>query len=201
MSILVCPDCHTELVFHYDQGYCNNLNCINVYPLFLKAFLNELSHYFDECIINRLLILRLANEWSNPIEVLNLRKLPDSNDDNLYQKIAYDLTTSELDRFQNGLFWLDAFKDENIIKSIYYPTLTEIQIDEYIFQMDDARAFFNAIAAFTVRIFRSDDYNVYEDMFYQRYFRSPTIQAYIRNLLLWYDRERAYGYRPHQLYG
>jgi hypothetical protein len=185
----LCPICNQESLLQYDNiTYCNNLYCPNVYKQFIRCFLEQLRHFFDEVILDRLLVFNNIGYWTHPIHVLNLYHLPLENNNTLFNNIIEGLEPQEKERFISNLVWLPGYIDSHIISTPFYPTLEnqEEDLQEYIWQTTNASEFFNILTGFSNKKFKTDSKNLMVNDFYKEYFTSVSIKKYIELLIEWH---------------
>jgi hypothetical protein len=121
----------------------------------------------------------MINIWTHPVDILELSLLPYNNDNPVYKFLSQDLKTQELNDFQNSLMWLEAYRDEDTIRSLWFPTLKNQSQD--------------LIPLLRKRVIVKDFLNTFitqpeHKEFYYPYFTSPTIHDYVTKHITWLQR-------------
>jgi hypothetical protein len=186
--MITCKYCHQDTGIQYNNKiYCSNLYCLSIYSQFIQCFLEQLNHYFTEPILDKIRFFHSVGYWHHPTQILRMYKLPLKNEHTLYNNIIEGLNEQELENFYNGLTWLPAYRDENIIKTPFYPTIenNEQDLTCYTETAITASDFFNGIVGAITNPFKNDIHKLYNHPFYKLYFLSESIKHYIKQFLEW----------------
>jgi hypothetical protein len=128
--------------------------------------------------MNKIKLAKCLQYWKHPLDILMLTTLSFKTNNVLFNFIKQDLNQEELGLFHDSLMWMEAFRDYELIHSLYYPTMQHQhnELNNYCYHILSAKKFLNKF------IQEHPD-----KTFYYQYFTSEYIHSYIKTFLTWLD--------------